>query len=88
MFYIDQQTLDYLTLTGRSDEQVKLVETYAKTTGLWSYDLKHAEYPRTLHFDLSSVVRTIAGPSNPHARVPTSEPARAASAAWLKTSPA
>ncbi|WP_133179240.1 Fe/S-dependent 2-methylisocitrate dehydratase AcnD [Shewanella decolorationis] len=73
MFYIDQQTLDYLTLTGRSDQQVKLVETYAKTTGLWSDDLKHAEYPRTLHFDLSSVVRTIAGPSNPHARVPTSE---------------
>ncbi|MGL5669498.1 MAG: aconitate hydratase AcnA, partial [Shewanella sp.] len=73
MFYIDQQTLDYLTLTGRSDEQVTLVETYAKTTGLWSDDLKHAEYPRTLHFDLSSVVRTIAGPSNPHARVPTSE---------------
>ena len=73
MFYIDQQTLDYLTLTGRSDEQVKLVEIYAKTTGLWSDDLKHAEYPRTLHFDLSSVVRTIAGPSNPHARVPTSE---------------
>ncbi|KPN76694.1 aconitate hydratase [Shewanella sp. Sh95] len=73
MFYIDQQTLDYLTLTGRSHEQVKLVETYAKTTGLWSDDLKQAEYPRTLHFDLSSVVRTIAGPSNPHARVPTSE---------------
>lgn len=73
MFYIDQQTLDYLTLTGRSDEQVKLVETYAKTAGLWSDDLKHAEYPRTLHFDLSSIVRTIAGPSNPHARVPTSE---------------
>ncbi|MGL4579144.1 MAG: Fe/S-dependent 2-methylisocitrate dehydratase AcnD [Shewanella xiamenensis] len=73
MFYIDQQTLDYLTLTGRSDEQVKLVETYAKTAGLWSDDLKHAEYPRTLRFDLSSVVRTIAGPSNPHARVPTSE---------------
>ncbi|MDI5832717.1 Fe/S-dependent 2-methylisocitrate dehydratase AcnD [Shewanella xiamenensis] len=73
MFYIDQQTLDYLTLTGREAEQVKLVETYAKTAGLWSDDLKHAEYPRTLHFDLSSVVRTIAGPSNPHARVPTSE---------------
>ncbi|MFB2683305.1 Fe/S-dependent 2-methylisocitrate dehydratase AcnD [Shewanella mangrovisoli] len=73
MFYIDQQTLDYLTLTGRSDEQVKLVETYAKTTGLWSDDLKHAEYPRTLHFNLSSVMRTIAGPSNPHAHVPTSE---------------
>lgn len=73
MFYIDQQTLDYLTLTGREAEQVKLVEIYAKTAGLWSDDLKQAEYPRTLHFDLSSVVRTIAGPSNPHARVPTSE---------------
>lgn len=73
MFYIDQQTLDYLTLTGREAEQVKLVETYAKTAGLWSDDLKQAVYPRTLHFDLSSVVRTIAGPSNPHARVPTSE---------------
>lgn len=73
MFYIDQQTLDYLTLTGRTAEHVKLVETYAKTTGLWSDDLKQAEYPRTLHFNLSSVVRTIAGPSNPHARVPTSE---------------
>ncbi|WP_338258589.1 Fe/S-dependent 2-methylisocitrate dehydratase AcnD [Shewanella sp. M-Br] len=73
MFYIDQQTLDYLTLTGREAEQVKLVETYAKTAGLWSDDLKQAEYPRVLHFDLSSVVRTIAGPSNPHARVPTSE---------------
>ncbi|MGL5048068.1 MAG: Fe/S-dependent 2-methylisocitrate dehydratase AcnD [Shewanella sp.] len=73
MFYIDQQTLDYLTLTGREAEQVKLVETYAKTTGLWADSLTDVHYPRVLHFDLSSVVRTIAGPSNPHARVPTSE---------------
>jgi len=73
MFYIDQQTIDYLRLTGRDGEQVKLVETYAKHTGLWADTLKNAEYPRVLHFDLSSVVRTIAGPSNPHARVPTSE---------------
>ncbi|MDF1832812.1 MAG: aconitate hydratase AcnA, partial [Porticoccaceae bacterium] len=73
MFYIDQQTIDYLTLTGRDAEQVKLVETYAKQTGLWADSLKSAEYPRVLSFDLSSVVRTIAGPSNPHARVPTSE---------------
>ncbi|MGI2128352.1 Fe/S-dependent 2-methylisocitrate dehydratase AcnD [Shewanella oncorhynchi] len=73
MFYIDQQTLDYLTLTGREAEQVKLVETYAKTTGLWAVSLTEVHYPRVLHFDLSSVVRTIAGPSNPHARVPTSE---------------
>ncbi|MBL4584569.1 MAG: Fe/S-dependent 2-methylisocitrate dehydratase AcnD [Pseudomonadales bacterium] len=73
MFYIDQQTIDYLKLTGRDDEQVKLVETYAKHTGLWAESLKTAVYPQVLSFDLSSVVRTIAGPSNPHARVPTSE---------------
>ena len=73
MFSIDQQTLDYLTLTGRSREQVKLVETYAKQAGLWSDSLKTAVYERTLSFNLSSVVRTMAGPSNPHARVSTSE---------------
>jgi aconitate hydratase len=73
MFSIDQQTLDYLTLTGRDDAQVKLVEIYAKTAGLWSDSLKSAEYERVLKFDLSSVVRTIAGPSNPHARVSTSD---------------
>jgi len=73
MFSIDQQTIDYLTLTGRTPEQVKLVETYAKETGLWSDSLKNAEYERVLHFDLSSVVRNIAGPSNPHKRVATSD---------------
>ncbi|QAA93814.1 Fe/S-dependent 2-methylisocitrate dehydratase AcnD [Pollutimonas thiosulfatoxidans] len=73
MFYIDQQTIDYLKLTGREDEQVKLVETYAKHTGLWADSLKTAEYERVLRFDLSTVVRNIAGPSNPHRRVPTSE---------------
>ncbi|MDP5149152.1 Fe/S-dependent 2-methylisocitrate dehydratase AcnD [Rheinheimera baltica] len=73
MFSIDQQTLDYLTLTGREPEQVKLVETYAKTAGLWSDSLKTAEYERVLTFDLSSVGRTMAGPSNPHARLSTSD---------------
>ncbi len=73
MFYIDQQTLDYLTLTGRDAAQVKLVETYAKTAGLWADSLKTAEYPRVLSFDLSTVVRNIAGPSNPHARVATAD---------------
>ncbi len=73
MFYIDQQTIDYLRLTGRDEKQVKLVELYAKTTGLWADSLKTAQYPRVLKFNLSSVVRTIAGPSNPHARVPVSE---------------
>ncbi len=73
MFSIDDQTLEYLTLTGRSAEQVKLVETYAKVAGLWSDSLVNAVYERNLEFDLSSVVRNMAGPSNPHARVATSE---------------
>ncbi|HZX76135.1 Fe/S-dependent 2-methylisocitrate dehydratase AcnD [Lysobacter sp.] len=72
MFFIDQQTLDYLRLTGRDDAQVKLVETYAKTAGLWTDSLRNAQYERTLTFDLSSVVRNMAGPSNPHKRLPTS----------------
>lgn len=73
MFYIDQNTIDYLTLTGREPEQVKLVETYAKEIGLWASSMTQAKYPRVLHFDLSSVTRNIAGPSNPHARVSTSD---------------
>ncbi|MCF5655250.1 Fe/S-dependent 2-methylisocitrate dehydratase AcnD [Pseudomonas poae] len=71
MFYIDQQTIIYLKLTGREDEQVALVEQYARHTGLWADDLKGAHYERGLTFDLSSVVRNMAGPSNPHARVAT-----------------
>ena len=72
LFSIDQQTIDYLRLTGRDDQQVALVETYAKKAGLWSDALKTAEYERVLKFDLSSVVRNMAGPSNPHRRLPTS----------------
>lgn len=73
MFYIDQQTIDYLKLTGREDQQVQLVEQYAKLTGLWADSLKGAQYERGLSFDLSSVVRNMAGPSNPHARVAVSD---------------
>ncbi len=73
MFAIDQQTIDYLRLTGREEQQVKRVETYAKVAGLWADSLAGAVYERTLSFDLSSVVRNMAGPSNPHARVATSE---------------
>lgn len=73
MFYIDQQTITYLKLTGRDEEQVALVENYAKQTGLWADDLKEAEYERVLEFDLSKVSRNMAGPSNPHRRLPTSE---------------
>ncbi len=72
MFYIDEQTIDYLKLTGREPKQVALVEQYAKETGLWADDLVEAEYGRVLEFDLSTVVRNMAGPSNPHRRLPTS----------------
>ena len=73
MFYIDQHTLDYLRLTGREEQQVQLVENYAKQTGLWADAMADADYERVLRFDLSGVCRNIAGPSNPHRRVPTSE---------------
>jgi len=73
MFYIDQQTIDYLKLTGREDQQVQLVENYARVSGLWADSLKGAQYERSLSFDLSSVVRNMAGPSNPHARVATTD---------------
>ena len=73
MFYIDSKTIDYLRLTGRDDAQVKLVETYARTAGLWADSLQNAAYERVLKFDLSAVGRNIAGPSNPHRRVSTTD---------------
>lgn len=73
MFYIDEQTINYLRLTGREPEQVALVENYAKHTGLWADDLQQVDYERVLEFDLSQVSRNLAGPSNPHRRLPTSE---------------
>ncbi|RHW77197.1 Fe/S-dependent 2-methylisocitrate dehydratase AcnD [Colwellia sp. RSH04] len=73
MFYIDEQTIDYLKITGREPEQVALVENYAKQTGLWADDLKDAQYKRVLTFDLSLVGRNMAGPSNPHRRLATSD---------------
>ncbi len=73
MFYIDEQTIDYLRLTGRSEDQIKLVEQYAKQVGLWADGMEKAEYARVLEFDLSAVVRNMAGPSRPHARVSTTD---------------
>ncbi|AGP82910.1 aconitate hydratase [Alteromonas mediterranea MED64] len=83
MFYIDQQTIDYLRLTGREEKQIALVEQYAKHTGLWADNLETAEYERVLTFDLSAVGRNMAGPSNPHARLPTSDlESRGIAAKW------
>jgi len=73
MFYIDEQTLRYLRLTGRDEALVKLVETYARQTGLWADQMQAAQYERVLSFDLGAVVRNIAGPSNPHKRVATAD---------------
>ena len=86
MFYIDEQTIEYLKLTGREDAQVQLVELYARHTGLWADALENADYERVLKFDLSSVQRTLAGPSNPHAQLPTAElAARGISAKYEQT---
>ncbi len=86
MFAIDEQTIQYLKLTGRTDENVALVETYAKTAGLWADSLANAEYERVLQFDLSTVVRNMAGPSNPHARVATADlAAKGIAGKWEET---
>ncbi|MCG7531299.1 Fe/S-dependent 2-methylisocitrate dehydratase AcnD [Psychrobium sp. MM17-31] len=86
MFYIDEQTIDYLKITGREPEQVALVEQYAKETGLWADDLEEAQYERVLTFDLSTVCRNMAGPSNPHRRLPTSDLAdRGIAKDWTET---
>ncbi|CAP42153.1 Fe/S-dependent 2-methylisocitrate dehydratase AcnD [Bordetella petrii] len=87
MFSIDGQTIEYLKLTGRDDAQVKLVEAYARTAGLWSDTLINAQYERVLRFDLSSVVRTLAGPSNPHRRLPVADLAERGIAGPAETQP-
>lgn len=70
MFPIDEETLRYMRLTGRSDEQLALVEAYAKTQGLW-HDPEHEPvYSERLELDLSTIVPSIAGPKRPQDRVP------------------
>jgi aconitate hydratase len=74
IFPIDAETLRYLRLTGRSVEQIKLVEAYAKEQG-WFYtpDSAEAEYTETTHLDLSTVEPSVAGPRRPQDRVPLSQ---------------
>jgi aconitate hydratase len=73
MFPIDDVTLDYLRLTGRSEEQVKLVEAYAKLQTLWHDPAKEPTYSEYLELDLSTVVPSIAGPKRPQDRVELSK---------------
>src|SRR3712207_119774 len=65
IFPIDDVTLDYLRLTGRSDESVALVEAYAKEQGMWLDPSAEARYSERLELDLSTVVPSIAGPKRP-----------------------
>ncbi len=69
MFPIDQVTLDYLRLTGRSEEQVKLVEEYSKTQTLWHDAANEASYSEYMELDLATVVPSIAGPKRPQDRI-------------------
>ena len=69
MFPIDDVTVDYLRLTGRSAEQVALVEAYAKAQGLWHDPRREARYSEHLELDLATVVPSIAGPKRPQDRI-------------------
>lgn len=71
LFAIDEQTLAYLRLTGREPAQIALVERYARAAGLWADTLTQAQYARRLRFDLGQVERCLAGPSQPHRRLPS-----------------
>ena len=69
LFPIDDQTLDFLRLTGRSEKQVALVEAYAKEQGLWlAQDGQPRAYSEVIELDLGSIVGSMAGPSRPHDR--------------------
>src|SRR5438270_2445884 len=69
IFPIDEETIRYLSLTGRSDEQIALIETYAKEQGLWHDPAREADYSEYIELDLSTVVPSIAGPKRPQDRV-------------------
>ncbi|WP_447585736.1 aconitate hydratase AcnA [Pseudoxanthomonas mexicana] len=70
IFPIDSESLNYLRLSGRSEEQIALVEAYAKAQGLWhTPDSPHAEYSATLHLDMGDVKPSLAGPKRPQDRV-------------------
>ncbi|WP_226921250.1 aconitate hydratase [Georgenia subflava] len=73
IFPIDQVTLDYLRLTGRADDEVELVEAYAKEQGLWHDPSKEAAFSEYLELDLSTVVPSIAGPKRPQDRIALTE---------------
>ncbi|MFF5082951.1 aconitate hydratase AcnA [Actinoplanes sp. NPDC000266] len=70
IFPIDDETIKYLKLTGRSEQQVALVEAYAKRQGLWLDPSAEPDYSEKLELDLSTIVPSLAGPKRPQDRVP------------------
>ncbi|MGU3585340.1 aconitate hydratase [Rhodococcus sp. C26F] len=70
IFPIDDATLDYLRLTGRDDQQIRLVEAYAKEQGLWHDPDREPEYSEVVELDLSKVRPSVAGPKRPQDRIP------------------
>ncbi|MCH7345230.1 Fe/S-dependent 2-methylisocitrate dehydratase AcnD [Pelomonas sp. CA6] len=83
LFPIDAQTLDYLRLTGRDEACLRRVECYARAAGLWADQLHGVRYERSLRFDLATVERCLAGPSQPQRRLPTAQLAlRGIAAPW------
>jgi len=73
IFPIDQETIDYLRLTGRTDEEIALVEAYAREQGLWHDPAREPRYSERLELDLGTVVPSIAGPKRPQDRVSLSD---------------
>jgi aconitate hydratase len=74
LFPIDQETLDYLRLTNRSEDQIALIDAYAKAQGIFhTADTEEAEYSETLEIDLSTIEPSLAGPKRPQDRVPLKE---------------
>jgi len=73
IFPIDEETIKYLELTGRSSEQLELVEKYAKAQGIWHDPTASPRYSEHLELDLANVVPSIAGPKRPQDRVALSD---------------
>ncbi len=69
LFPVDHLTLDYLRMTGRNEDQIKMIEEYSKSQHLWRDDRETPTYSRTIELDLSSVVPCVSGPKNPEDRL-------------------
>ena len=69
IFPIDQETLDYLSLSGRSDDEISLIEAYAKQCSLWRNDENKLQYDKTISLNLNEVVPSLAGPKRPQDRI-------------------